>query len=124
MLDKLPIDHKAYLLTLYNEIFEKGAFPESWKSSLVVLILKLDNKAVRLISLMSYLCKLMERMLYYRLSWFIEFRSIFRQAQSGFGLFRTCEDNLITFTTAAKTDFLNRSPAVAVFLDIAVRSTT
>ncbi|XP_011049526.1 PREDICTED: uncharacterized protein LOC105143152 [Acromyrmex echinatior] len=66
------------------KIFEKEAFPESWKSSLVVLIPKPDSKA-----------------------------------QLGFGLFRTCEDNLTTLTTSVKTSFLNRSPTVAVFLDIA-----
>ena len=29
MLDKFPMDHKVYPLTLYNKIFEKEVFPES-----------------------------------------------------------------------------------------------
>jgi len=78
----------------------------------------LSSNAVRPIFLMSYVCKLMEWMLYYRLSWFIESRPILSLAQSGFRPFRTCNDNLAVLT-AVRTGFLNRTVTVAIFLDVA-----
>ncbi|KYN15929.1 RNA-directed DNA polymerase from mobile element jockey [Trachymyrmex cornetzi] len=60
----LPMEHETYLLSMFNEIFSQGIFPDSWKTSLVIFIPKPGNKAVRPISLMSCVCKLMERILY------------------------------------------------------------
>lgn len=61
----------------------------------------------------------MERVLYYRLSWFIESQPILPQAQSGFRPFRACDDNLAVLSTTVKTGFLNPTPTVAVLLDVA-----
>jgi len=89
MLEQLPIEYKNCLLSMFNEIFLQGIFP-SWKTSLVILIPKPGNKTVRPISLISCVCKLMEQILYQRLSWFIESRPILSEAQTGFRPFRAC----------------------------------
>lgn len=87
MLEQLPVEYETCLLFIFNEIFSQGIFPNSWKTSLVIFIRKPGSKAVRPISLMSWICKL-ERILYQRLSWFVESRPILPQAQAGFRLFR------------------------------------
>ncbi|XP_018397608.1 PREDICTED: uncharacterized protein LOC108775675 [Cyphomyrmex costatus] len=119
LLDLLPAQHLDYLLSLFNEIFSQGVFPDSWTSSLVVLIPKADGKSVRPISLMSCVCKLMERVLYRRLVWFVESRPILPQSQAGFRPFRSCDDNLAVLTTAIRSGFLEKSVTIAVFLDVA-----
>jgi len=86
-----------------------------WKTSLVLIP---GNKTVRPISLMSCVCKLMEWILYHRISWFIESRPILPEAQAGFRPFRACDDNLVTLITAVRSGFLNQSITIAVFLDI------
>ena len=58
MLEQIPIEFETYLLSIFNEIFSKGVFPHSWKSSLMVFIPKPGSKAIRFISLMSCVCKL------------------------------------------------------------------
>ncbi|XP_018359706.1 PREDICTED: uncharacterized protein LOC108758958, partial [Trachymyrmex cornetzi] len=45
MLDQLPMEHKIYLLSMFNDIFSRGTFPDSWKTSLVIFIPKPGNKA-------------------------------------------------------------------------------
>jgi len=70
------------------------------------------------LSLMSCVCKLMEWILYHRISWFIESRPILPEAQAGFRPFRACDDNLVTLITAVRSGFLNQSITIAVFLDI------
>lgn len=119
IINQTPSEFQVHLLNIFNQIFSEGSFPDTWKDSLVVLIPKPGSNGVRPISLMSCACKLMERILYRRLSWFIESRPILPQAQSGFRPFRACNDNLATLVTSVKTGFLNHAVTVAVFLDIA-----
>ncbi|XP_018403997.1 PREDICTED: RNA-directed DNA polymerase from mobile element jockey-like, partial [Cyphomyrmex costatus] len=64
----LPLGFESCLLSIFNEILSQGVFPDSWKTSLVVLIPKPGSSSVRPISLMSCVCKLMERILYRKLS--------------------------------------------------------
>ncbi|XP_018378524.1 PREDICTED: uncharacterized protein LOC108771118 [Trachymyrmex cornetzi] len=45
MLDQLPMEHETYLLSMFNEIFSREIFPDSWKTSLVILIPQPGNKA-------------------------------------------------------------------------------
>jgi len=53
MITNLPAEFFARLLNVCNEILDRGGFIlDFWKNSLVVLILKAGNNAVRLISFM------------------------------------------------------------------------
>ena len=47
MIANLPAEFLTRLLDVYNEILDKGFFPDFWKNSLVVLIPKADSNAVR-----------------------------------------------------------------------------
>ncbi|XP_018404625.1 PREDICTED: RNA-directed DNA polymerase from mobile element jockey-like [Cyphomyrmex costatus] len=115
----LSSDLLKHLLEIYNDIFTLGVLPSTWINSLVVLIPKPGVTSVRPISLIPCLAKIMERLIYYRVIWYIESRPVLPQIQSEFRPFRSCADNLASLTTKIYTGFLSRSPTVAVFIDIA-----
>jgi len=75
ILSLLP-EYIRILLNIYNHILDEGSFPAQWKQSLVVLIPKVGNAGVRPISLLPCLLKIMEKMIYTRIQWFIESRHI------------------------------------------------
>lgn len=72
----LPDAYLLKLIDLFNHIFIKGVFPESWKESLVVLIPEADGMGLRLILLVSCIFKTLERCLYHRLRWHVESRGL------------------------------------------------
>ena len=84
----------AKLLTTFKTLWRQGDFPEAWKDAVVIPILKpgktgLDPLHYRPISLTSALCKLMEKMVNARLTWFLEVQ----------GFILTC--NVVLENTAA-----------------------
>jgi len=64
MLAYLPYKYKELLVNLFNSFITKE-FPEEWKISLVTFIPKARNLGVRLISLLSYILKLLEKIVYW-----------------------------------------------------------
>jgi len=65
-------EYAHLLLEIYNNILSKGLFPLQWKQSLIVLILKTGGVDVRPISLLSCFLKVIEKMLYIRIRWYVE----------------------------------------------------
>ena len=77
MLKHLPPVSKQYLLDFFNRLWTEGSFPQDWKTSIILPILKSGKdqsnpKNYRPISLTSNICKLIERMVNNRLIWFLE----------------------------------------------------
>lgn len=75
IIKKLPLPILSLLLNIYNNIFSTGIYPQAWKTSLIVPILKpgkspLDVCSYRPISLLPCLGKLLEKMIATRLSWY------------------------------------------------------
>ena len=71
-LKRLPESCLNVLLNVYNDVWESGNFPPSWREALVIPIPKpgkdlKDPKNYRPIALTSCLCKTMERMVNARL---------------------------------------------------------
>ena len=67
---------KEFLLRFFNIIWQKGLVPCSWRHGIVVPILKpnksrCDPVSYRPITLTSNLCKLMERIITSRLTWYL-----------------------------------------------------
>jgi len=65
------------LLHVLNDIWINGNFPESWRTSAVIPVLKAgkdesDPSSYRPIALMSCICKIMERMINDCLVWYLE----------------------------------------------------
>ena len=82
MLCHLPAAALEALLATFNSLWETGDFPEAWREATVIPILKpgksgQDPLHYRPISLTSSLCKLMEKIVNDRLSWFLEHNDVF-----------------------------------------------
>ena len=123
MIRHLPACALNTLLALFNELWASGQFPAAWREATVVPLLKpgksgSDPLHYRPISLTSALCKLMERLVNVRLSWFLEQRNIFTSAQCGFRRNRSTIDHLITFDTVVRAAFKQRHHVGAIFFDL------
>ena len=65
------------VLTIFNNIWATGEFPESWRLATKIHISKLGKDPAepinyRHIALTSCLCKTLQRMINTRLTWFLE----------------------------------------------------
>jgi hypothetical protein len=76
-LQNLPPSANAYIIHIYNKIWNCGILPKAWKHSIVIPILKPGNdkfksNSYRPISLLNTMCKLLEKIIDTRLRWFLE----------------------------------------------------
>ena len=123
MLKHLPSVALEALLAMLNSVWESGLFPAAWQEATVIPILKpgksgLDPLHYRPISLTSALCKLMEKMVNARLSWFLEHNDIFTDAQCGFRKHRSSVDHILALDTEVRTAFTEKKHLGAIFFDI------
>jgi len=58
-------------------------------------------------------------MVYRRLQWVVETQFLLPEFQAGFRSSRSCADNLVILTNQIHLAFMNKSPLIAVFLDVA-----
>jgi len=77
LLHNFPLSALIYILHIYNNIWNCGRLPKTWKHSLVVPILKPGNDKFKLnsyrpISLLNVMCKMLEKIIDIRLRWFLE----------------------------------------------------
>ncbi|KAF2354739.1 hypothetical protein FHG87_014503 [Trinorchestia longiramus] len=88
-LKHMPDNYKTWLLQLYNKSLQSGMLPTIWPSAIIIPLPK-PNKPLtyvdsyRPISLLSYIQKLMERLIVSRLSFFLEQKGVFRKMQGGY----------------------------------------
>ena len=87
--------------------------PFDWKHSIVIPILKdgKDSKApssYRLISLISVVCKLMEKMVNNHLVFFLEKNNLLYKFQSGFRKGRSIMDHIAALANGAKKSLNNQ----------------
>ena len=120
LLKHLPRDSLMVLLVIFNDIWASGKIPECWKEATVTPIPKpgKDSKHLsnyRPISLTSYLCKTMERMINTRLVWFLEKNNILTKYQSGFRKGRTTTDQLIRLESFIRDSFLKGNHVFSAF---------
>ena len=122
MLKHLPPISKQYLLDFFNRLWTEGSFPQDWKTSIILPILKVgkdqsDPKNYRPISLTSNICKLIERMVNNRLIWFLEKSQKLSPQQYGFRPGRTTIDPIAALTTDILNGFKEKKTTTAVFFD-------
>jgi hypothetical protein len=84
---------------MYEDIWSKGNFPKKWRSVTVIPILKpgknpTNAESYRPISLMSCLCKVLERIVNKRLVYILEERNLLPSQQYGFRKNRSTTDVL------------------------------
>ena len=123
MLRHLPRCAVLAVLSLFNRIWQEGEFPPAWREATIIPILKPgktgeDPLHYRPISLTSSLCKLMEKMVNIRLSWYLESNSLFTNAQCGFRKGRSALDHILSLDTAVRRSFHERRHTGAVFFDL------
>ena len=123
ILRHLPPPSLECLLKIYNEIWNSGTFPTSWQKAHIVPIPKakkdLKNPLnYRPIALTSCLCKLMERLVNNRLTWYLETSECLSPYQCGFRTGRSTTDNLVRLETFIRESFICKHDLVAVFFDL------
>ena len=111
------------ILDMINFIWQQGIIPDAWKHSTVIPILKPGKPkdtpdSYRPIQLTSCFCKLMERMVAQRLSWFTEQNNIIADCQSAFRKGRNTTDHLVRLESEVRKGFFYNKYTLAVFLDL------
>ena len=111
------------LLAFYNYIWTHNVFPEAWRHSYVIPILKPGkdrNKVTsyRPIQLTSCLCKVYESMIAKRLSWTLEKYELLSKYQCAFRKGRSTTDHLVRIESHVREGFLHHCSTLAVFLDL------
>ena len=122
-LKHLPDTSLSVLLKTFNDIWETGNVPKSWKEATVIPIPKpgKDNtnpNNYRPIALTSCICKTLERMINERLVWYLEKNNIITEFQSGFRHQRSTNDHLVRLETFIREAFIKKEHLLAVFFDL------
>jgi len=106
---------------LFNESVVNGIFPSCLKVARVVPIFKDDDKRdvnnYRPISLLPFLSKVFEKLMYERLNDFFESNSILRDNQFGFRKCRGTEDTILEFINEAYKSLNDKNIFTVVYLD-------
>ncbi len=89
LLKHLPPSSLTFLLALFNRLWTKGDFPPSWREAFIFPFVKPGKSGslpndYRPIALTSCLCKLLERMVNFRLMWHLESNNPLSPCQFGF----------------------------------------
>jgi len=119
----LPENGLKVILNLYNRVWENGELPSRWKHSIVLPILKAGKDpheagSYRPISLTSTVCKLMERMIANRLTWYLEKFHYLSNDQSGFRRHRSTIDQIIRLQDRVIRHVNSEGYVLAVFVDM------
>lgn len=115
---------KRKLLKILNSSWKMGKVPQAWKISTMIPIHKEgkpQNKpsSYRPVSLTSCICKLMERMINVRLTWFLEQRKIYMDEQTGFRRHRSTEDQICFTSQEIEDASQEKKQLVVVWVDMA-----
>ena len=114
---------KNALLRLYNRSWHSGTTPPTWRTAVIVPILKKGKKAsdlasYRPISLLSSISKTMERMVNGRLYAYMEDNDLLDENQAGFRRHRSTIDQLVLFTQSVINAWQCGHHTVSVFVDL------
>lgn len=114
---------KRYFLDLINIFYDQGYVPDSWKTQIVVPILKpgknpSDPNARRPIALSCVAAKISESLVKNRLEWFLENSKLSSNSQFGFRKGMSTYDSLSILTTDIRVAAKSKEYLVAVFLDV------
>ena len=122
MLANLSNNNKRSLLLLFNSLYKLSFVPEDWKKAIIIPLPKPNKPSdevspYRLISLTSCLCKLFERIITNRISWFVESKNLICPNQTGYRKRRCTTDHLVKLDLDIKRSLKEKQSTVAVFLD-------
>ena len=123
MISHLAPAAKVYLLQFYNHLWVKHLFPKEWKHAIVIPIEKpgkdpSNPNNYRPISLTSCLCKLLEKMVNYRLNWCLRKNKVLSSSQFGSQKERSTLDNLAHLEDHVRRGFERKQITIAILFDI------
>ena len=123
MIKHLSDESLIVLLTLYNRIWRDNVFPSSWRRAIVIPIIKpgkdpSNPSNYRPIALTNCLCKLLEKIVNNRLTYYLETNNLISPLQSGFRKGRSTTDNILLLETSIRNAFLRRNHLVSIFFDL------
>lgn len=123
MLKHLPREDKKLMLRMFNKIYVEGNNVEELKSGIVVSIVKKDktiksSNDLRPISLLSCILKTLERIIKFRLDWWLESRGHLPKHQYGFRRGMGTQHALADLVTDIQTNFTRNNYLLAVFMDL------
>ena len=123
MISHLAPIAKAFLLQFYNTLWTKRLFPKIWKHAIIVPIAKRGKDPsnpvnYRPISLTSCLCKLLEKMVNYRLNWYLRKNKVLSPTQFGSQAEHSTLDSLSHLENYIRREFERKQITAAVFFDI------
>ncbi|MFI5407161.1 MAG: RNA-directed DNA polymerase, partial [Nitrososphaerales archaeon] len=122
LISNLPDSGKIFLLEMINLSWSTGDIPSGWKSSFVKPILKPNKSSAELssfrpITLSNTIPKIMERLVAYRISWFLTKHQLLNPRQSGFQ--RGCQtvDQVYRLVREARCAIDGGDMTVAILID-------
>ena len=123
IIQNLPEISQTLLLNIYNDIWNSQTFPESWRTATIIPIPKpgkdhTNPANYRPIALTNCLCKLMEKLINKRLSWYLETNKLLSPLQSGFRKNRSTMDQLVRLETFIRQAFVKGEHLTAIFFDL------
>ena len=123
MLKQLPLDYKIFLLQIFNYSLDFTLIPPKWKLAIVLPFLKegkasMDVKSYRPISLLSCVCKLLEKIILNRVSLLIESKKKLRPSQGGFRKRLCTVDQITNLENDIRNALLNKKILVVIFIDL------
>ena len=122
-LKHLPDVSLDLLLLLLNNLWQSQDFPDGWREATVIPVPKprkdrADPKNYRPIALKSCFCKIIERMLDLRLTWFLQDNNIITKYQCGFQKGKSTTDHLVRLEIYIHQGFVKNQHRVGIFFDL------
>ena len=123
MLKHIGPGSKRILLRIYNQSWSTGTVPTIWKEAVKRPIPKKgkekrDPSSYLLISLLSCVGKLLERIINKRLTWHLESNSVLALTQTGYQQFRSTGDHEALLTQDVEDAFQEKKKVLTVFFDL------
>ena len=123
ILKHLPGSTLNILLQIFNNIWQSGNFPASWREAIIIPVSKPNKDPTnpnnyRPIALTSCLCKTLERIINNRLVHYLEINNLLTPYQSGFRKHRSTNDQLVRLETFIREAFINNEHMAAIFFDL------
>lgn len=118
----LPTSSQIRLLKIFNKISSENTFIGDWNYSIVLPLLKngenpSNPNSYRPIALTSCFCKIMEKIISNRLTWFLEENNLLNPAQAGFRKNRNSVDQILRLHDSAFKSINTKQFTIATFLD-------
>ena len=111
------------MLDIINNVWISGLIPDDLKHSIIIPMIKLRKdplhpNSYRPISLTSCFCKVMERMVNQRLTYYLEKNKLLPNIQCGFRRNRSATDHLTRLSDSIFKTINNNKKSVATFIDL------